>query len=291
MLTTTTKVRMPRQRPNVNYSYSHLLSDDANALGMFDYLLNQDGKQRPPERGCYQVTDKGGKPLRCKCLNRIGEDIRRDDAEVKRDMWRPIFTRFSQLFKLIIQDPNSPATMVQVMYEFDHIIGRDIFNKVKAFVLQSPDSLGPLMMDWNGLFELGGHNYRPRYAIFYKKWITDPIARSGLQHPKLYVLDVVIKNQTNLNTFLDCITVASQEEIQLLKLDRPKIIEHRLNMGYYITVRANFDYYKNLSEEEEEEFKARQQSADRQINLPVCFQFFKTMAGFLAVAHPARQNE
>ena len=250
---------------------------------MFQYLLNPDGEQRPEARGCYQVTDKGGKPLKCKCLNRIGADIRSaDDAEAKWDMWRPIFTRFSQLCRLIIHDPYSPATMVQVMYEFDHIIGRDICNKVKAFVLQSPASLGPLMMDWNGLFELGGHDYRPAYATFYQTWITDPISRSGLQLTKFYVLEVVIKHQTNLNTFLDCIAVAAKDEIQLVILDRPMIMDHRLEQGYYITDSANFNYYT-----EKQGPIVKQKSADRKINLPPCFRFFKSMESFLVVAHPS----
>ena len=131
------------------------------------------------------------------------------------------------------------------MYEFDHIIWRDICNKVKAFVLQSPVSLGPLMMDWKGLFELGGHDYRPSYATFYQTWITDPISRSALEHTKLYVLEVVIKHQTNLNTFLDCIAVASRDEIPLVTLERPMIMGHRLQRGYYITEPANFNYYSD----------------------------------------------
>jgi hypothetical protein len=64
------------------------------------------------------------------------------------------------------------------------------------------------------------------------------------------------------------------------------IMRHRLQLGYYITDPANFNYYTMLLEEEEEP-RVKQQSADRQINLPLCFNFFKTMKSFLVVAHPA----
>ena len=172
---------------NVNYSYSLDVSDEQNARGIFDYLLNTDGTQRPPVRGCYKVIEKGGKSLQCKCLDRIGDNIRggTDDIEAKWEAWRPIFTRFAQLFRTISMDPYSSETMVQVMYEFNHTIGRAISNKVKAFVLQAPASLGPLMMDWNGLFELGGHDLRDVYAYFYKWWITVPVERSSIEFQKL----------------------------------------------------------------------------------------------------------
>ena len=272
---------------NVNYSYSLHVSDEQNARGIFDYLLNTDGTQRPPVRGCYKVIEKGGKSLQCKCLDRIGEDIRGgiDDIEDKWEAWRPIFTRFAQLFRNISMDPYSSETMVQVMYEFNHTIGRAISNKVKAFVLQAPASLGPLMMDWNGLFELGGHDLREVYGVFYKWWLTDPVERAGIEYQNIYVLDVVIKHQTNLNMFLDCLSFAAQDGMQLLQLNRPLIINHRLATGYYITDRANFDYYNNKLETEAP--IVFQQFQDRNFNLPVCFAFFREMDNFLVVAHPA----
>jgi hypothetical protein len=63
------------------------------------------------------------------------------------------------------------------------------------------------------------------------------------------------------------------------------IINHRLVSGYYITKRANVDYYNNIPVTEAP--LVFQQFQDRNYNLRYCFTFFREMSTFFVVAHHA----
>jgi hypothetical protein len=293
---------MPKKTPNVNYSFilDHL--DEENAWGMFEYLLHE----RPLDRGCCQVIERGASPCKCKCLTRIAQVICKDvirEAEgddclivdqvsklAKWEQWKGTLIFFARLLRVVADHPENMSTFVQLLHHFNHSIQRNnSHNKVKALVVPTP--IGPLMMDWNGIFELGGQNHKNQYQKFFKKFITSKEAASRTCL-KAYVLGVVYNCQTNSNTFLDCVQVAIAKKVPLGKLQRLWIIQHRKTRGYYLTDPSNYHYYGKAMDsevvvngDEGNEEKLKQVFQDENTNVPVCLSFIKEMDTFLVVAH------
>jgi hypothetical protein len=147
------------------------------------------------------------------------------------------------------------------------------------------------MMDWNGIFELGGQKHKNEYQKFFKKFITSKEA-SSRTCLKAYVLGVVYNCQTNSNTFLDCVQVAIAKKVPMVKLLRLWIIEHRKTQGYYLTDPSNYHYYGKATDSEVVvngdkviQEKLKQVYQDENTNVPVCLSFIKEMDTFLVVAH------
>jgi hypothetical protein len=104
---------MPKKTPNVNYSFILNHPDEENARGMFEYLLNE----RPLDRGCCQVIERGASPCNCKCLTRIAQVICKDvirEAEgddflffdqaaklVKWEQWKETLIFFARLLRVV----------------------------------------------------------------------------------------------------------------------------------------------------------------------------------------------
>jgi hypothetical protein len=170
---------MSKKTSNVNYSVSLNHPDEENARGMFEYLLNEDRKQRPFSPGCCQVIERGASPCKCKFLFRIaqvirgeegGEVIEGDEPPIvdqaaklaKWEQWKGILNFFASLLRVVADDPESVSTLVQLLHHLNHPIHRNnSHNKVKALFVPTP--IGQLMMDWNGIFELGGQKHKNEY--------------------------------------------------------------------------------------------------------------------------------
>ena len=276
---------MPRLVSNVNRSFSLERSDEENALGMFHYLLNADGDQRTIGRGCCKVHEKGIRPVQCKCLSRIAAVIRQDvivdnggvdfPAKLaKWTQWKATFIFFARLMRVVAAEPEMTSTLVQFLHEMNHAIHRNLsINQIKAYVVPTP--AGPLMMDLNGIFELGGHNHKKKYSMFSRTFLTT--ASPGLRPPmKAYILEVVFPRQTNLNVFLDCVDFAVARNVATDNLRSQLIVEHQKAGAYYLTNPANYDYYGG-----------NKVPQDQNSTIPTCINFLKQMGNFLVIAHPA----
>ena len=119
--------------------------DEENARGMFEYLLNE----RPLDRGCCQVIERGASPCKCKCLMRIAQvihqdvipEVEGDDCLIvdqasklaKWEQWKGTLIFFASLLRVVADDAECVSTFVQLLHHLNHPIQRNnSHNKVKA---------------------------------------------------------------------------------------------------------------------------------------------------------------
>jgi hypothetical protein len=213
--------------------------DGENAQRMFHHLL----KVRP-KNCCNKVIASGIRSIQCQCLKRIAT-LLSTATPGQQEEWMAIFRKFSRVLRPIAIANDSVSTLVQFLYEFSHTSTLGGNKCTRSYVVKTPN--GPLLMDFNGIAELGGYEQRTRYAKFYTKCLT------GSQHEdhvvaSSYVQDVY-KKQGKLDAFVDIVQYCSEKkkhprtkyqnfEINLTR----NICDWRRSNGYYLTDPDNYDY-------------------------------------------------
>jgi hypothetical protein len=239
-----TKAKTPKKAPlkGVNHSFMMMATDEQNAQGMIDYLLN--GRQQRETRNfcCNKVHRYGCIATKCKCLMRITEDLTDNGTPERKEEWKKVFVKFGRVLRTVADASTSVSSLVQFMDEFRHVFQRQSWNNMKAYVVSTP--INALLMDFNGIAELGGYEQRKKFKEFAQTYLTwekeKPI-------PKSYVFDVYQK-QSHLDAFLHTVEVCRQKKANpqnLMNCIIKLVMEFRENHNYYLTNRANYDYYKD----------------------------------------------
>jgi hypothetical protein len=288
-----TKAKTPKKAPlkGVNHSFMMMATDEQNAQGMIDYLLN--GRQQRETRNfcCNKVHRYGCIATKCKCLMRITEDLTDNGTPERKEEWKKVFVKFGRVLRTVADASTSVSSLVQFMDEFRHVFQRQSWNNMKAYVVSTP--INALLMDFNGIAELGGYEQRKKFKEFAQTYLTwekeKPI-------PKSYVFDVYQK-QSHLDAFLHTVEVCRQKKANpqnLMNCIIKLVMEFRENHNYYLTNRANYDYYKDEEDAEEEakeegseeEDDAKQKTTDRAVNIKNCKDFIQSKIDSLIIAHP-----
>jgi hypothetical protein len=272
-----------------DFDHRSMVSDDQNAEKMLTYLLNE-----RPDICCKKIAKGGKKEVLCKCLMRIRKALQTAGTP-QREEWKILFAKISSALGPIARASGAVTSMIKFLHEFQHTCTLTSNRNVKSYVLKTP--IGNLLMDFNGLAELGGYQQRSAYHDFYTKFLTGVLS----QHKEAsgYV-QRVYKCRERLNLFLDMVEYCSQQQ------EHPSIKSHKLCLnicdyrssnGYYLNDTENYDFSPKKNAKKELQMttdtnniippgKELQRTTDTNKNFPPARDFIKDMEDDFIIGHP-----
>jgi hypothetical protein len=234
-------------------------------------------------RRCMKVVNPGITQFtKCGCLARLRQLVahREDDED-----WKIIFARIARVLRSIARDHTTPtqvSSLVQFMDEFNRWSSRQAHqNAVKAYVIKTPHASGALLMDFNGIAELGGKQHRTSYHEFYSHFLT---LHEVINPVKNYVSRAQLM-QHLLNALLDIFEVCKRARTHPLSPHNltMMVTTYRRDNMYYLVERLNHDYRREAVEGIHNPFEERH---DTETNLPACAAFLGELGAGLIIGHP-----
>jgi hypothetical protein len=256
------------------------VSDQQNAEQMFNYLRNV----RPVHTCCKKIGRGGKKEVVCQCLMRIQVGLQIASTQ-DQEKWKVLFTKFSRVLRPIARAGDAVTSMIKFLHEFQHTCTMTSSKHVKSYVVKTP--IGPLLMDFNGLSELGGYAQRDAYADFYSKYLTGIKKEHAAESS--YV-QRAYKHRGHLSAFLDIVEFCSQKQkhptIKTQQFEKSlcsNICKYRRENGYYLNDPANFVYSSSSKKKPSEN---AQETTDTNKNIPPAKKYMKHMGDDFIIGHP-----